>query len=289
MVIVRLRGGLGNQMFQYAMGKRIALHYNTNVKLDLTSLLKKGKKDSRPYQLHIFNIEEDFFINPKLIEFLYKNKLNFVTQLIKRIKGRGIKKIKEQSFSVQEDLITNPQDNRVYTGYWQSEKYFKEVRDEILKDFSFKEELSPGAQNILDNIKTKNSVCVHVRRGDYVGDDFFQSMGLDYFKKASDYLNEHNSDLHFYIFSDDTEWCKENIKLDYDFTIVDYKTDKIRYKEDLQLMSLCNHFIISASSFSWWAVWLGSHDNKMVVAPKKWFLDTSVDVSDLVGENWVRI
>lgn len=292
MVIVRLRGGLGNQMFQYALGKRMAKQLNTTLKLDLTTLLRVKKKEGftkRDYQLHIFNVKENFLIQPKFISVLNKMKLHFLVELVKGIKLLGYKKVKERTFTVDQNLIDSPNDKTLYSGYWQSEKYFSDAEAELRKDFSFKEELSDQAKVILNQIENSNSVCVHMRRGDYVQDNYFVPMSNDYFGKASDYISKHVEDAHFFVFSDEPQWCSENVKFKNKYTIVDFDTDKIKYKEDLQLMASCNHFIMSASSFSWWAVWLSNAKNKIAIAPKQWFSDQSIDVSDLVGEDWVRL
>ncbi|GAA3782737.1 alpha-1,2-fucosyltransferase [Corallibacter vietnamensis] len=292
MVIVRLRGGLGNQMFQYALGKRISEQLNTPLKLDLTTILRVKKKEGftyRPYQLHIFNVEESYLINPKTIRFFNKLHLHFIVEIIKGIKLLGKKKVKEKTFTVDDNLINSPLNNALYSGYWQSEKYFSDAEASLRLDFSFKESLSPQATNILEKIQQTNSVCVHMRRGDYVQNNYFVPMSSDYFEKASTYINDHIKDPHFFIFSDEPQWCIDNIKMDANFTVVDFETEKIKYKEDLQLMASCQHFIMSASSFSWWAVWLSGVKNKITIAPKQWFADQSIDVSDLVGSDWIRL
>ncbi|WP_052184182.1 alpha-1,2-fucosyltransferase [Psychroserpens sp. Hel_I_66] len=292
MIIVRLRGGLGNQMFQYAMGRRIANDLGTSLKLDLTSLLKTYKSQmvtNRDYQLDIFNLEPIFLIQPDLLIKLDKLGLNFVSQFIKGIKLLGIKKYREKTFTVEDWIVENPKDNFLYSGYWQSEKYFKSAEDLLRKDFQFKDILSPQAQDIFDKIKSENAVCVHMRRGDYVDNPVFNSGSLDYFTSAANYINEHTEKPHFFVFSDDPEWCLKNVKFEQDFTIVDYKTNKIKFKEDLQLMSSCEHFVMSASSFSWWAVWLSNKEGNIVVAPKPWFLNSENDVKDLVSKRWIRL
>ena len=293
MIIIRLRGGLGNQMFQYAMGKRIASHFNTKLKIDLTSLLKKVEKKNvtnRDFQLHIFTIEEDFLLKPSTITILYQFKLKFLIQIIKATKLflYRVKTIKERKFNVDERLVLNPKDNTLYSGYWQSEKYFMEAESVIRNDFQFKEVLSENAKLLLEEIKKTNSVCVHVRRGDYVGNSYFEPQSLDYFYRGESIILNNNDNIHFFVFSDDPEWCKLNFNFKSPFTIVDFKTSKIKFKEDLQLMSNCNHFIISASSFSWWAVWLRDNPDGVVVAPKKWYLNEDIDVSDMVSNKWIR-
>ena len=292
MIIIRLRGGLGNQMFQYAMGKHIANKLGVGMRLDLTSLLRTGNKENntpRDYQMDIFNIEASFLLQPNFIRFLDRFHLNFLLQIIKGLKLIGHKKYKEKTFTVEAFIINEPKDKYLYVGYWQSEKYFKSIETELRTDFQFKDELSQQAKTIYASIIKCNAVCVHVRRGDYVGDTSFNCSNLDYFANAADYIFKNTVNPHFFIFSDDTEWCKKHVKFDYDFTIVDYTTDKIKYKEDLQLMAACNHFIMSASSFSWWAVWLSNKKEAKVVVPKKWFLNEETDVSDLVNESWIKI
>jgi len=292
MIIIRLRGGLGNQMFQYAIGKRIAKQLNTDMKLDLTSLLKTHKSEhvtDRDYQMGIFNIEESFLIQPKLLRTLDKLGLNFLSQLIKGIKLFGFKTYKEKTFTVEDWLVTNPKDKTLYSGYWQSEAYFNTAEDELRKDFKFKGALSLQARKIQEKIKSVNAVCVHMRRGDYVGNTVFNNSGLDYFEKSADYINESIDSPHFFVFSDDPDWCKENVKFNYDYTIVDYDTENIKYKEDLQLMSSCTHFVMSASSFSWWAVWLSNKKNNIVIVPKIWFLEDYKDTRDLISKNWIRL
>jgi hypothetical protein len=292
MITIRLRGGLGNQMFQYAMGKYISKKMGVGMKLDLTKLLKNTKSKNytaRDYQLDIFNLNASFLFSTNSINFFYKYNLNFLLQIIKAFKHIGYRKYIEKSFTAENWIIENPKDKYLYIGYWQSEKYFKNIEDELRKDFQFKDELSEGAKVVQEEISKVNAVCVHVRRGDYVGNTLLNCSNLDYFINGSQHIFQNTNKPHFFVFSDDTDWCKQNIKFDYNYTIVDYKTNKIKYKEDLQLMASCNHFIMSASSFSWWAVWLSNKKEAVVVVPKNWFLNEEVDVSDLVDKKWVRL
>lgn len=292
MIVIRLRGGLGNQLFQYALGRRIAKQLNTEMTLDLTSLLKTHKNENitdRDYQLGIFNVQESFLIQPGLLRFFDKLGLNFVSQIIKGIKLLGYKSFKEREFTVQEWLLKHPTDKTMYSGYWQSEAYFKDAEEELRKDFQFKGKLSVEAQHILNKIEATNSVCVHIRRGDYVGNSVFNNSELDYFYTSADYIGKRTTSPHFFIFSDDPEWCKANVKFDYDATVVDYDTENEKFKEDLQLMSSCTHFIMSASSFSWWAVWLSNQKDHIVIAPQPWFLNDDKDTKDLISKDWVRI
>ncbi len=177
----------------------------------------------------------------------------------------------------------------MYSGYWQSETYFEAAADELRKDFEFKGELSVQAKKIQEKIESVNAVCVHIRRGDYVLYELYNNSGMDYFRNAADYIGKTHNAPHFFVFSDDPEWCKENVEFDYDYTIIDYETQNLKFKEDLRLMATCKHFIMSASSFSWWAVWLSHKKENTVIAPKIWFFDNSRDTTDLTSEDWVRL
>ncbi|MEM5564257.1 alpha-1,2-fucosyltransferase [Psychroserpens sp. AS72] len=292
MIIVKLRGGLGNQMFQYALGRRIAHQLDTTLKLDLTSLLKTydtAMVTNRDYQLDIFKLEPNFLVKPSLLIQFDKLGLNFISQFLKGIKLFGIKRYKEKTFTVEDWLINNPKDNTLYSGYWQSESYFEAAENELRKDFQFKDSLSTQAQELYNKITSVNAVCVHMRRGDYVNNHVFNSSSLDYFYNAAQHINQNTEKPHFFVFSDDPEWCLENVKFDQDFTVIDYQTNKIKFKEDLQLMASCQHFVMSASSFSWWAVWLSNKKGNIVVAPDPWFLNSDNDVRDLVSKDWIRL
>ena len=237
MIVIRLRGGLGNQMFQYAAGKHIATKLGVGMKLDLTSLLKTNQNESytsRDFQMDFFNFEPSFLLQPNFIRFLDRFRLNFLLQIIKSLKLIRYKKYKEKTFTVDEFIIKNPKDKYLYVGYWQSEKYSKSIEDELRKDFQFKDKFSNEAESIYESIIKVNAVCVHIRRGDYVGNTIFNCSNLDYFADGANYIFENTVNPHFFVFSDDPEWCKKHVKFDYDFTIVDYATDKIKYKEDLQ-------------------------------------------------------
>lgn len=252
MIIVRLIGGIGNQMFQYALGRCLAQKNNTELKLDISDFYKYP---DRKYMLDIFNIEAKIATQDEINE----------------LKSRNYVKEKNSYF---DETILNLPDNIYLEGYWQSEKYFKDIEDIIRKEFSFKEQPDEKNQKVLDNINNTNSVCIHFRRGDYTSSLrtklFHGFCSNNYYKNGMKIIQKNVTSPHFFIFSDEPEWVREHLKINYEFSVVDINPPEKGY-EDLRLMLNCKHFIIANSTFSWWGAWLASNPRKNVIAPKKWF------------------
>ena len=278
-------GGLGNQMFQYAAGKALALHLNTDLKLD-DSYLKKdpgGKYTQRHFDLDGFKMSERLISN---FEF-FKLDSKF-TRGIRRIFKLKSNLLNENGQNYNADFF-NSTDNVIVNGYWQSEKYFLKYEEQIRKDLTIKEELLKGTEEWLAKISKVNSVSIHVRRGDYISHkhaNYFHGVcSIDYYKEAVNLIARSNSDIELFVFSDDIEWCKQNLKFEYPIFYVETKS---AYK-DLYLMQNCKHNIIANSSFSWWGAWLNRNNAKIVVAPKNWFANDSINTSDLYPEKWIRL
>jgi Glycosyl transferase family 11 len=176
-------------------------------------------------------------------------------------------------------------------GYWQSEKYFIDCSKLIRKDFTFKNELDSYNLKLKSKIDKTNSVSIHIRRGDYVNNlNTNATHGLcsiDYYIKAVNYITERIESPYFFVFSDDIEWAKKNIMLNFPCQFISHNIGSKSYL-DMQLMSLCKHNVIANSSFSWWGAWLNSNDNKIVIAPRKWFA-VNTDICDLIPSNWISL
>ena len=292
MVIIRLRGGMGNQMFQYAFGRRMAETLNTKLFLDLSLLLDwaTGKESVyRDYELDIFNVDPQFIIPPNLLRAIYTVRYSGTGEFIRKWIARGRNYVKEPHFHVSEELLQRPQDNTIYQGWWQSERYFSEISDQIRRDFSFKDELLPKSQLLFDEIRQTNSIALHVRRTDYLKVPSLNTTDRAYFLQAAERIANKVSDPFFYVFSDDIEWCEQQIKLDYPVRIVGHDLKGHKSGNHLRLMAACKHFIISNSSFAWWAVWLSDNPDRIVIAPRNWFHNPRQDTSDLVPKNWMRM
>lgn len=283
MIIAKLIGGLGNQMFQYAAGRMLAKTHNTELMLDITGYINQVGITPREFKLDIFNIQTnianqidiDRLKNSKFLhKFLNKNSY-----------------IKEKHFHFDQNILTLP--NNIYLeGYWTSEKYFKNIEQIIRQEFTYTNKPDKVNQELMKQISACNSISIHVRRGDYVENErtnqFHGVCGLDYYKTAISYVAQGINNPHFFVFSDDPRWCKKNLHLKYPTTYFTNNLGKKDY-EDMRLMSQCQHNIIANSSFSWWGAWLNQNPSKIVIAPKQWFHDTSIDTKDICPESWISI
>jgi hypothetical protein len=285
-------------MFQYALGRHLAQRNSSLLKLDISSYeLDK----SRRYGLFCFNILEHFASveeinlikgnNARFSRFSSKIRQKF--SFINPPKSDSLWKIncKESRLSF-DPAVLKLKGNIYLEGYWQSDKYFSDIRDILLNEFYVKDKINVVKKELEEKICNTNSVSLHLRRGDYVSNHitnlYHGLCSLDYYKKAVDQIVQKISNVHFYIFSDEPVWVKENFKLDYPVTIIDNNSVSSDY-EDLRLMSLCHHNIIANSSFSWWGAWLNKNPGKIVYAPQKWFNDRSLDTQDLIPESWIKL
>lgn len=281
MITVRVNGGLGNQMFQYATARALATKYHTDLILDINEF---DRYELRNFELDKFKIRASIVNKNYLVKKIFK-KLN-LTKLVPNY-------YLEKSLKYDSEL-NNCTKNAYLEGYFQNERYFKLIRDELLVDFIIKDSLSSYThelKNLIEN--SKNSVSLHIRRGDYISNNQTNSThgtcSLEYYDKAIGYIKNQIGDLKIFVFSDDVEWSKENLKYD-NIYFVEADKNKIPH-EDIYLMSLCNHNIIANSSFSWWGAWLNNNNEKIVIAPKRWFLDKEMQAqaTGIVCENWRKI
>ena len=140
-----------------------------------------------------------------------------------------------------------------------------------------------------DKIESSMSICLNVRRGDFVTNPHHGTCSLYYYSQAIEYIVDRVKDAYFYIFSDDIEWCKKNMQINYPFTMVTHDIAGEKFKYYLKLMVDCKHYIIPNSTFGWWAAWLNTNPDKIVIAPKQWFRKPEIDTSDVIPRGWLRI
>jgi len=290
-VIVNLLGGLGNQMFQYAFAYSFSRKNNVPVKLDI---LDFNSYKLRTYELELYNISLDLANYDEVCKLKYKQETIFekIIRVLKRShRPFAISYIQEKDFTYNPKIFEQ-KDDLYLKGYWQSEKYFIEFRNELLKEFCLKDKLHKKNQLYKQTINQYESVSLHIRRGDYVIDMHTNSVhgtcSLEYYKKAVDYMISKLNNPHFFIFSDDLTWAYDNINFIENITFVDIE-DKIPDHEEMYLMSQCKHNIIANSSFSWWGAWLNQNSSKIVIAPKKWFNDKTINTKDLIPNEWIRL
>ena len=288
-MIVKLIGGLGNQMFQYAFA--YAKKNKTQLQLDITGFHSDGL---RQYKLDKFCIDASIVSVAEANQLKYENEslsTSLLRRLVRKEKPFSNSYYKERCFQFDNAALIVSEE-AYFDGYWQSEKYFSDYRDELLKQFGLKAPVHSKSKEYQQKIQSTQAVSMHIRRGDYVTNTRTNEVhglcSLEYYRKAVSFIQEREAQLHFFIFSDDLKWAKENLGFIDNVTFVELETDALDH-EEMWLMSQCQHNIIANSSFSWWGAWLNENPNKMVIAPKQWFADTSIDTSDLMPDGWVRL
>ena len=281
MVIVKLTGGIGNQMFEYTFGEQLR-YLGYDVKYDISEL--QEYKVHAGYELeNVFNLRLNYARDYEL----KKYKLTLWNRLLRKLNAHN-SWIVQQDFSYNmKYLQLNRKETLYLDGYWQSEKYFKNIVDKVRQKFIFPE-LDIKNKEYLNTIQNANSVSIHVRRGDYVNHPLHGGIcDLAYYQRAIEYIKQKVNNPLFVIFSNDIEWCKSNLQLENSLYIADNSGDN-SYK-DMQLMSYCQHNIIANSSFSWWGAWLNNHEQKLVIAPSKWFNDPNYNTKDVIPASWYQI
>jgi hypothetical protein len=290
MVYTQLIGGLGNQLFQYAAAKSLARRNDTEVVLDIGCF--------ETYKLHKFSLQHfnvrKTFASSRVQKLVRKDHepYTFSERLFNRLLPLKIDLYEEPYFQYNPDFLKLKRKEICLVGYFQSEKYFKDIESEIRKDFKVITPLSPKTAAMKKLMDTCDAVSLHVRRADYVTNDHTNSVhgtcDGNYYNKAVDYIKSKETTPVFFVFSDDIAWAKENIVTGAKTHFVDFNDADTNY-QDLYLMSNCKHNIIANSSFSWWGAWLNGNKNKIVIAPSRWFNNSPYDESDVVPENWIRI
>lgn len=298
MIIIRVVGGIGNQMFQYALGCALSVKLTVPFKLDISCF--DSHKIHNGFELDkVFNCEVDIATKKDINKILEWQSSSFI---MKFTSIPFFSKLRKSSFVIEPHYhfwngIENITDNSYLVGYWQSEKYFQDIKKIIIKDFTFKSSLKGKNIFYADLIQKQNSVSIHVRRGDYIKSaKAYKTHGvcdIEYYDKALDIILKRVNSPHFFVFSDEVEKAKYIIKsiikkAEYPFFFIDNNNGIDSYN-DMRLMSMCKHNIIANSSFSWWAGWLNSNQDKIVIAPQRYINDNVYSTKDLLPLTWVKI
>jgi hypothetical protein len=295
MIIVKLEGGHSNQLFQYAAARRLAKHLNTELYMDLHWFSTVADIDSpRFYELGDYRLAQRF-IDRKNFAPVEDRPDNIKAKLYNLTKGRTkprIKTYRQKGHYFNEEFLSLP-DNIYLDGWWQDERYFKDIRPLLLDDTELKTKPTPKNARWLEQIKKSNSVSLHVRRGDYVTNKrtnkYHGVLKPEYYQKALDFLARKagRKDFSLFIFSNDMKWCKQNLKFSYPTTFIDAGNSGA---EDMRLMKHCKHNILANSSFSWWGAWLNQNEDKIIIAPKIWFQHKQDNrETGIVPDSWIRI
>lgn len=289
MKIVNILGGLGNQMFQYAMYLAVkGAHPNEDVRLCTQCFrgygLHNGLEIQKVFGLQIpeasvwdlSKVAYPFF-NYRSWQIMY----HFLPKRKSMTKGTT-----QIAFNTNEITRT---DSVFYDGYWQNENNFKHIREQVLRTFSFPVFNDKRNENLAMKLVGRNSVSIHIRRGDYLKDSVWCVCTPEYYQKGIQYIQAFQKIDVLCVFSDDIPWCQEHLwemGNDLDVEYVDWNKGEQSYC-DMQLMTYCKHNIIANSSFSWWGAWLGQCAGKIVIAPKVW---VNIPIqNDPICENWIRL
>lgn len=283
MIAVRLRGGLGNQLFQYATGRALSLRLGTDLALDLRDWRRGNARD---IGLHHFDIQT---VEPQGLPI---GRGDTLTDVLGKILAPRMATYRETSLGYDPglDRVT---DDTLLKGYWQTERYFSDQAETIRRDLRLV--TPPGAQTarLLEEIAQTPAVSLHIRRGDYVSNAKYNAAhgttGLEYYARAADAIaGAMDRAPVIYAFSDDPDWVRDNLTLPHELRLVDHNTGATAH-DDLRLMAACRHHIIANSSFSWWGAWLNPRPDKQVVAPKLWFGDPAKVNPDITPPGWLRL
>lgn len=291
-VVVKLIGGLGNQMFQYAAGLALAERLGVPLKLDVSGFLEYNL---RKFELSNLSITAEIANQKDLDLFNLKS-----TSSRKSVAGLARKWFGKKQYlpypepHFQFDYKFKELTGPVYLdGYWQSMRYFSEIADTVRKEFTVRVSETDRNCDVEQQIKqSESAVSVHVRRGDYASNpvvtQFHGLCHMDYYRKAMIHIQDKWPEAKYFVFTDDPAWVAENFPSEFSWQLVKTNNADSGWL-DMRLMSMCRHHIIANSSFSWWGAWLGGNSEKVVVAPKNWFANAPHDTSDLLPPDWKKI
>lgn len=295
MVISKLTGGLGNQMFQYAAGRRLAyVRGGVSLKLDLSEY---EYNKERAYMLGNFNVKA-VLATPEEIKALKYRKRDIVSRLLQKLGLLKKKSLELSSSYIREKErfrfdanILNLHDGVYLDGSWQDERYFSGISEIISKEFTLNTIFIGRDKMLEERIRTCNSVGLHIRRGDYVSKVHTNMLhgvcDMDYYLRAMEYLKRQFGDVKIFVFSDDVKWAYEHMAFPW-VTFVDHNGQD-KCCEDLWLLSRCKHNIIANSTFSWWAAWLNPNPKKIIISPQHWIRSDRYDTSHLLPSTWIKM
>jgi hypothetical protein len=293
MKIVKLKGGLGNQMFQYAYAKLLQKMTKDDVRLDYVAFEVLEGNTSVPgieqFRITIPKATEKEVKKICMLNHTHKSRvLNYYIYIVKIMIESFIN---SKYYFEKEGGYINPDSiikNSYFDGFWQSWRYVEEVKNEIIKEFVPRNELSENTKHIQEVIKKQNAVFVGVRRGDYTKNpQHYGTFGSGYYQNAMKYISEYVNNPVFYIFSNDIEWCKINLDLGMFNVIYREPNQQISDFEELMIMASCKHAIIANSTFHWWGAALINNTDKIICCPTKWWHDDKP--TDIIPDNWIRI
>jgi len=289
MIVVKLLGGLGNKMFQYALYQNI-LSSGKEALIDDFSFIPSWNFEIVKFKEIFPNISYNAASIDLVEEFAGKN--TFVNKVRRRLSFLSKKEFVRERLMNYNPNINKLEGDYYLSGLWQSEKYFYDYKDIIKSTFMFKEFTDERNVLLSKNMSEQESIAIHIRKGaDYEKKIIRGTCDINYYKSAIECIQSKIGNPQFYIFTDNKKWVNENIR-DINYTLVDWNpVSGAENYLDMQLMSCCKHNIIANSTYSWWGAWLNSNRDKVIIGPKKWYNSKSpyFNTNDLIPENWIRL
>lgn len=295
MLYVEIIGGLGNQMFQFAFFHAIKKHYGENCAMLYLGRFKEVK-DNNGYELNrIFSIQAPSTDTD--LNHLIDDKCDLLSRIRRKLFFKRSTYFLEHNYFYNPRVLKLNNKKDIYIrGLWQDEAYFRKYRTDILNAFKFPDFSDVQNKTLYDNIRSANSVSIHIRRGDYVSNNQYANIlgdvcNIAYYKNSLDYIESRKNNLTYFIFSDDIEWVKQNFRflITRKYFFVNHNQGDDSYR-DMQLMSYCKHNIIANSTFSWWGAWLNNYEDKIVIAPRSWFRNNKRLMNNhIIPDSWIKI
>lgn len=291
MIVARIDGGLGNQMFQYAYGYYLAKLHDTQLHLDLSSYRTQPAHGYLLDRFQISGIEADERLRGRIPSKYLPADQKPGWYAAAWHWRNSLRRHKESPFGYHHRHLQVP-DERYLVGYWQSEQFFPGIEEDLQQQFQLSNQLSPSSRRIAERMETSASIALHVRRGDYVTTPsarlLYSPIGLDYYRQCVFDWASYRSNAAIFVFSNDLLWCRQNLSFPWPVHYVEHN-NHLRPEEDLVLLSRARCCVIANSTFSWWAAWLNRHADKTVFAPRHWFQPGSFNDQDIVPTSWIKV
>ena len=302
MIVAKIVGGLGNQLFEYAAARALALHFKTDLKLDLSFFNEPKFKVT--YRLDKFNLP---FTVATEIDYSKLKNCNKIPKPIRVLKRLGIKiyPYYKKTHIIEQQVLElykrrkNINTNYYIEGWLANEIYFKNIRKTLLDELNADYYLKEDNMYLNEEIENNNSVAVHIRRGEYLSNSYFKLLPTSFYENAIKKAKKIFENPTFYFFSDDIKWVKNEFSQVANAVFVDNNSivqsfyNTVGDIEDLMLMRKCKHQIIANSTFSWWGAWLNKNPSKLVIAPKQWFTNQAAqkryEKGNLIPKKWIKI
>lgn len=287
MIVARIEGGLGNQLFQYAFGTQLATQNGTELVLDLSSY---ASKPEHGYMLDRFSISARELRSDERtrIPGRYRRGKRSLLQVFS-FGGNELRRIRERPFGFAEEYLLAP-DNSYLVGYWQSKRFFRDVTSSIREQFRPASRMSRETSKIRDRMLSSSSIGIHLRRGDYITNQPMaaRNLSLNYYRDCVVSQLQRRPDSEVFVFSNDIDWCRTHLDLPCPVHFVEH-TNNATANEDLWLMTAAECLVIANSTFSWWGAFLGERTERSIFAPKSWFHPNTMNDRDINCEDWILV